>query len=46
VIVPIECVADRSETSHQISLFDLDMKYADVTPLDEVLAHLRASGRT
>jgi nicotinamidase-related amidase len=46
VIVPIECVADRSETSHQINLFDLDTKYADVTPLDEVLAHLRASGRT
>jgi hypothetical protein len=34
-------VADRSETSHQINLFDLDMKYADVVPLAEVLAHFR-----
>ena len=42
VIVPLECVADRSETSHQINLFDLDMKYADVVPLAEVLAHFRA----
>jgi maleamate amidohydrolase len=39
VIVPIECVADRSETSHQVNLFDIDMKYGDVVPLAEVLAH-------
>jgi maleamate amidohydrolase len=41
VVVPIECVADRSETCHQINLFDMDMKYADVVPLEEVLDHLR-----
>jgi hypothetical protein len=40
VIVPIECVADRSLTSHQVNLFDMDMKYADVVPLAEVLSHL------
>ncbi|OLB93226.1 MAG: hypothetical protein AUH30_20545 [Candidatus Rokubacteria bacterium 13_1_40CM_68_15] len=40
VIVPIECVADRSLTSHQVNLFDMDMKYADVVPLAEVLNHL------
>jgi len=40
VIVPIECVADRSETSHQSNLFDIDMKYGDVTPLADVLLHL------
>lgn len=40
VIVPIECVADRGDISHQVNLFDMDMKYADVTPLPEVLAHL------
>jgi len=40
VIVPLECVADRSETSHQVNLFDIDMKYGDVTPLAEVLTHL------
>jgi nicotinamidase-related amidase len=39
VIVPLECVADRSATSHQVNLFDIDMKYADVLPLTEVLAH-------
>jgi nicotinamidase-related amidase len=41
VVVPIECVADRSETCHQVNLFDMDMKYADVVPLGEVLDHLR-----
>lgn len=39
VIVPLECVADRSPTSHQVNLFDIDMKYADVMPLAAVLAH-------
>ena len=42
VVVPIECVADRSETAHQMNLFDMDMKYADVLPLAEVLAALRS----
>ena len=45
VIIPIECVADRSETSHQVNLFDMDMKYADVLPLAEVIDHLRATAR-
>lgn len=40
VILPPECVADRAEISHQVSLFDMDMKYADVMPLADVLAHL------
>jgi len=39
VVVPIECVADRSATSHQVNLFDMDMKYADVLPLADVLVH-------
>ena len=39
VIVPVEAVADRSETSHQVNLFDIDMKYADVLPLADVLRH-------
>jgi maleamate amidohydrolase len=42
VIVPEEAVADRSAVCHAVNLFDMDMKYADVTPLGEVLAHLRA----
>lgn len=37
VIVPIECAADRCPTSHEISLFDMDMKWADVRPLDWVI---------
>lgn len=40
-IVPIEAVADRSVISHEINLFDIDMKYADVTPLDEVVERIR-----
>lgn len=41
-IVPIECVGDRSETAHQVSLFDMDMKYADVVPLATVTDRLRS----
>lgn len=41
VIVPLECVADRSETAHQMNLFDMDMKYADVLPVVDVLDHLK-----
>lgn len=39
-IVPKEAVADRSIGSHQMSLFDMDMKYADVQALEEVLEQL------
>jgi maleamate amidohydrolase len=40
IVTGIECVADRSLTSHQVNLFDMDMKYADVVPPAEVLSHL------
>lgn len=40
VIVPREATADRSQISHKISLFDIDMKYGDVTPVDEVVKKL------
>lgn len=39
-IVPKECVADRGIASHEISLFDMDMKYADVENVDDVLERL------
>ncbi|MCW8173561.1 isochorismatase family protein [Natrialba swarupiae] len=39
VIVP-ECVADRSQVSHEVSLFDMDMKYADVVSLDDLIEAL------
>jgi nicotinamidase-related amidase len=40
VLVPEECVFDRDEAPHAINLFDMDQKYADVIPLDEVLDYL------
>ena len=41
MLIPEECVFDRDEAPHAINLFDLDQKYADVTPLDETLGYLR-----
>ena len=40
VVVPIECVADRFQTSHEVSLFDMDCFLADVVPVQEVFDHL------
>jgi maleamate amidohydrolase len=37
-IVPIECVGDRAEGPHRWNLFDIDAKYADVEPLEDVLS--------
>lgn len=42
--VPIECVYDRSATSHAVNLFDMAAKYADVKPVADVMAELRALG--
>ncbi|MGA1343334.1 MAG: isochorismatase family protein [Hyphomonas sp.] len=42
VVVPEECVYDRSATSHAVNLFDMASKYADVAPLNDVMAMLRA----
>jgi maleamate amidohydrolase len=39
-IVVAEAVGDRDEAAHRQSLFDLEAKYADVEPLEAVLAHL------
>ncbi|MGH7806136.1 MAG: isochorismatase family protein, partial [Candidatus Binatia bacterium] len=41
-IVPKEAVGDRADEPHDASLFDMDAKYADVMPLDDVLACLEA----
>lgn len=40
VLIPEECVFDRNEAAHAMNLFDMDRKYADVDPLDDVLAYL------
>lgn len=39
-IVPEECVADKHESVHFANLMDLALKYADVLPVEEVLAWL------
>ncbi|HEY8418503.1 MAG TPA: isochorismatase family protein [Limnochordales bacterium] len=41
VIVPQDCVYDRSPTSHAVNLFDMDAKYADVMPSADAIAVLR-----
>ncbi|WP_428911957.1 isochorismatase family protein [Niallia sp. Krafla_26] len=41
VIVPEECVFDRSVTSHAINLFDMQQKYADVVKTEEVIDQLK-----
>lgn len=38
VVVPEECVAERSLEAHRYNLFDLNARYADVVPLAEVIA--------
>jgi isochorismate hydrolase len=40
-IVPEETTADRHESPHFASLYDLAVKYADVVPVADVFAHLR-----
>lgn len=42
VVVPAECVYDRSESSHAVNLFDMHDKYADVVPLSVLLDELPA----
>lgn len=40
VVVPEECVGDRAVVPHRLNLFDIDMKFGDVTPLDAVVETL------
>ena len=42
VMIPEECVFDRDEVPHAISLFDMNEKYADVISLDQVLDYLQS----
>jgi nicotinamidase-related amidase len=42
VAIPQECVYDRSVTSHKVNLFDLGQKYADVSPVAQLLEKLKA----
>jgi nicotinamidase-related amidase len=40
-IVPEECVADKHESPHFANLYDMNVKYADVLPVSEVLDFYR-----
>ena len=40
IVVPEECVYDRSPTSHAVNLWDMNAKYADVMPVAEAIAKL------
>jgi nicotinamidase-related amidase len=42
-IVPAECVGDRAAGPHDSNIFDMDSKYADVEPLETVMARLGAA---
>jgi maleamate amidohydrolase len=46
VLVPSDCVYDRSAVSHAVNLFDMASKYADVSTSAEVLELLRPLGRS
>jgi nicotinamidase-related amidase len=42
VVVPEECVYDRSPTSHAVNLWDMNAKYADVMPVAQAIERLSA----
>ncbi|MGG5822435.1 isochorismatase family protein [Falsiroseomonas sp. HW251] len=42
MIVVKECVSDRSALLHEVALFDMGSKYADLVTLDEALAAIAA----
>lgn len=45
VIVPHECVFDRSQTCHAVNLFDMAHKYADVIPVAEAIRLVESKKR-
>jgi nicotinamidase-related amidase len=40
-----DCVYDRSQTSHNVNLFDIQSKYADVISADDAIAYIDGLGR-
>jgi len=40
-IIVRDCVGDRSAVAHEWTLFDLQARFADVVPLDEIREYLR-----
>ena len=43
VVVPREAVGDRNRAAHEANLYDIDAKYGDVVPVDDVLKHLEGA---
>ena len=43
-IVPEEAVGDRAPEPHEANLFDINAKYGDVRPVDEVVSYLESAG--
>lgn len=41
VVIPEQCVADRSAVSHKVGLLDMHMKYGDVVQLDDLVDRLQ-----
>lgn len=41
IVIPEECVAERSTEAHAYNLFDLRARYADVLPVEQVIAAVR-----
>jgi nicotinamidase-related amidase len=41
VVVPEECVGDRSQSAHQANLYDMRIKYADVVKLETTIHYLQ-----
>jgi nicotinamidase-related amidase len=46
VVVPLECVADRSQLSHEVELFDMGAKYADVVNVGDLVDALARTAGT
>ena len=44
-LVPRECVGDRAQGPHEANLVDIQAKYADVIPVEEVLAYVESVSR-
>jgi nicotinamidase-related amidase len=42
VVLPEECVYDRSPTAHAVNLWDMNGKYADVMPVAQATERLAA----
>ena len=41
-IVPKECVQDRAAAAHEWNLLDVDAKFGDVVPTDEVISYIES----